>query len=817
MTADLRQHLRQFLLKLPAWEIPRQRHTLVAPILRGEPIWDDLDLFDDANTAVERLLSLFAKHGAGPYLVLLNGLREPEGQNEEIDLLVDRLRAIRPARPRQVWTDAPYRGLAFFDLRHAPIFFGRESETEEILRKMTQSCFTVVVGASGSGKSSLVRAGVWPRLAATKQWFVQAMTPLEMDNPAASFRASFVSACKDQDGFESKRSLAKDLEHEPIASIADRLLPKGKDYRWLLILDQMEELFATGRKEAAAAWLDRLLEATRPLASGQPSRFQVLATLRSDLFHHILDHPPLKRAVGREGGQHLLSVPGRLDIERMVSGPLMELELPVPWALDAALPSSIALDAGREPGGLAVMAFALRELYDLCATRQRLDCETYHSAAFGGLSGAIARRAEETLNDLGEGSDKTLERVFIRLVRVQPGDAATRRRELISVWDQDPEARTLVDAFQRARLLVFDKGGVVEVAHEALLREWPRLAAWIEQRRDAFALAERVRTEAHAWMKGPASRHHRRPWDTEQIEEFRVRLTDAGLIHALLDDPFVARLLTPEREWMAMEIELESTPHHRRAEIGRRLAKIGDELPGSGLMGGMPALLWCSIPVGEVEIEAHGRFPVAPFNLAACPITVRQFQVFLDAPDGFQNDKWWVKGERQPLNSDWDEASTNHPVTGVSWFDASAFCQWLSAKRGEEIRLPDEWEWQWAAQSARRVFLYPWGKVWRQTAANTAESSIRGTSAVGIYPRGRSEQGAWDLSGNVWEWCRNPYKNPKVTSASDTESRVLRGGSWYFYSDLARANSRFFNAPANRIFNIGFRVVCSSPIHQHPF
>ena len=121
--------------------------------------------------------------------------------------------------------------------------------------------------------------------------------------------------------------------------------------------------------------------------------------------------------------------------------------------------------------------------------------------------------------------------MFARLVRVDGDDAAVRRRERCSIWEGDSEALEVIQRFQEARLLVADRGAggdpTIEVAHEALLREWPRLARWIEERREAFQLAERVRTEAQAWMRGDSRRHGRRPWPTDLIEEYRQRL-EAG-------------------------------------------------------------------------------------------------------------------------------------------------------------------------------------------------------------------------------------------------------------------------------------------------
>jgi len=162
----------------------------------------------------------------------------------------------------------------------------------------------------------------------------------------------------------------------------------------------------------------------------------------------------------------------------------------------------------RHPGGLALMAFALRELYNACRESRRIDLATYRSEEFGGLGGVIARRAEATMASLGKEGHPALTRVFARLVRVSE-DAPTRRRERRSTWADDEEALKVIEVFQEARLLVADRGvdsddPMIEVAHEALLREWPKLANWIEERKHAFVLQERAPDgySPERWWKG---------------------------------------------------------------------------------------------------------------------------------------------------------------------------------------------------------------------------------------------------------------------------------------------------------------------------
>jgi formylglycine-generating enzyme required for sulfatase activity len=165
----------------------------------------------------------------------------------------------------------------------------------------------------------------------------------------------------------------------------------------------------------------------------------------------------------------------------------------------------------------------------------------------------------------------------------------------------------------------------------------------------------------------------------------------------------------------------------------------------------------------------------------------------------------------------WDEP--NHPRETVPWFEAMAFCAWLSDRLGYAIQLPTEWQWQQAACSGQAGFKYPWGQDYQTGFANIDETAgdagphyLQRTTAVGIYPQGNSLQGVSDLSGNVWEWCLNTYQEPANTKASGSFPRVVRGGSWVGGRGFARASFRYSYAPDLRFFNLGFRVCCVSPI-----
>lgn len=259
-----------------------------------------------------------------------------------------------------------------------------------------------------------------------------------------------------------------------------------------------------------------------------------------------------------------------------------------------------------------------------------------------------------------------------------------------------------------------------------------------------------------------------------------------------------------------------------RAEAGRVLAGLGDPRSGVGLNAqGWPAIDWVKIPAGKISLDENaGAFPVEAFYLARHPVTNRQFQSFIEDPQGYANPVWWAgldAAPETPSDPGWSEA--NHPRETVSWFEAMAFCAWLSARLGYSITLPAEWQWQQAACSGRASFNYPWGKDYRSGFANINETwgtdgphDLGRTSAVGIYPQGDSEQGGSDLSGNVWEWCLNGYDKPADTQPGGTFSRVVRGGSWVLSQGSACASYRNFCPPDSRCSPLGFRVCCVSPI-----
>ncbi len=271
-----------------------------------------------------------------------------------------------------------------------------------------------------------------------------------------------------------------------------------------------------------------------------------------------------------------------------------------------------------------------------------------------------------------------------------------------------------------------------------------------------------------------------------------------------------------------------------------------DPRAGVGIKNGLPDIAWVRIPDdGEFIYQKNQRRTEPDFWIAQYPVTYAQYRAFLEAPDGFRDGRWWRGLDAPKGHADAPGAQRfkhwNHPAENVSWYEAIAFCRWLTGKveakaegwetllpgelqaesRNWRITLPTEWQWEKAARG-RHGWQFPWGPEYKQGYANIDETYgsskvgphyLQKTSAVGMYPQGASPYGVLDLSGNVWEWCLNEYENPERTREDSSTDHVLRGGSWGDDVVSASALARHWNWHLNRFDLIGFRVVAvrSSP------
>lgn len=221
----------------------------------------------------------------------------------------------------------------------------------------------------------------------------------------------------------------------------------------------------------------------------------------------------------------------------------------------------------------------------------------------------------------------------------------------------------------------------------------------------------------------------------------------------------------------------------------------------------LPLLEWIDIPAGRVTLEGDGgTFDTAPFKIAKYPVTNAQFTAFIEDV-GYRDERWWddlAQNSGSPRASDWREPDA--PKLEVCWFEAVAFTRWLADRSGLAVRLPTEWEWQWAAVGASG-WDYPYGSGFDAAKCNTKESALTRTNTVTTYDHVETHFGTVDQSGNVWEWCLNEGLSPQHVQMEGMENRALRGGSWNNAATQARTAFRSHRTPRTRAFNIGFRVI----------
>ncbi|MFN0121314.1 MAG: SUMF1/EgtB/PvdO family nonheme iron enzyme [Blastocatellia bacterium] len=285
-------------------------------------------------------------------------------------------------------------------------------------------------------------------------------------------------------------------------------------------------------------------------------------------------------------------------------------------------------------------------------------------------------------------------------------------------------------------------------------------------------------------------------------------------------------------EWTPRLTDLQRAPDPRaRAAVGRAIGLIGpDTRKGVGVARDkngvpLPDIDWVEIPNGKFLYgDEKKELSLPTFKISRYPLTWAQFQTFVDDPEGITDPRWFAglaANEDERQMSEQRYQFSNHPRDRVSWYQAIAFCRWLSWRLGGgygldridewAVRLPTEFEWEKAARGTDGL-EYVYGKEYDPAKGNTRETGIGQTSAVGIFPHGASPYEVMDMSGNAWEWCLSSYKNPAREAQKEnlrsTDSRVLRGGSWFNYQVRARAAGRLINHPADRGDSIGVRLVC---------
>ncbi len=416
------------------------------------------------------------------------------------------------------WPDNPYRGLRYFDVDHAPIFQGRDEETLDLLQRLRErgeaGCASVViVGASGSGKSSLARAGVAAALLQhpydelAGKWQVVTLIP-GLINPNENLCLMLVAklaALLPELKAGRLEELAADLAESPSVTVRRGIIPvlnrtPDGEIRLLIVLDQMEELWTDRR--IGAEQREQFLEALEALA--RSGRIAIVSTLRSDFYPVAQLSTTFLRL--KEGRGHFdLLAPGAVATLRVITEPArlagqkFETDARTGRALDQVL-----LEEATRCAALPLLQFVLEGLYQQRDTEKRMLTFAAYDR-LGGVEGALGKRAVEVFIHIDFEAQASLPRVLSLLVSIDVnGDQApVRRRAALSDLRATPGSATLTDKLIAARFLTTDRVGgtaVASFAHEAILRRWDHVEQWIRDNRDLLHLRARVEQSQRRWQ-----------------------------------------------------------------------------------------------------------------------------------------------------------------------------------------------------------------------------------------------------------------------------------------------------------------------------
>lgn len=403
----------------------------------------------------------------------------------------------------------PYQGLNAFREQDAALFHGRKDDTKRLFDAVQSRDLVAVVGPSGSGKSSIVQAGLLPLIrrqrAPDDAWDVAVFTPgaRPFHRLAGALIHQLEPHLSETERLKEASNLGEAFAKGTvlIEEVVDRLLERshGTD-RFLLVVDQLEELFAQTPPADQGRFIEALLRAL------DHRKLTLVVTLRADFYHRAIG---LSRDLSDRMARGIVNLgPMREDeLAQAISAPARLVGVEFADGLE----DRIRRDVSEEPGNLPLLEFALTELW-VRAPRGPLTHAAYD--AIGGVAGAVARRADAEFNRLSLDEQAMAQRVFTRLVRAaRPDEVGGDTRQRIDIDDlsgdlgsSEGDTRRLVLGLANARLLVTDRDPnsgdeTVEVAHEALIREWEKLRGWVDEDREFLLWRQRLAVSLSEWER----------------------------------------------------------------------------------------------------------------------------------------------------------------------------------------------------------------------------------------------------------------------------------------------------------------------------
>ena len=546
--------------------VPGLKQLVVEPLAEVEVAELIGTVVDAADDTLRQIVALVhAETGGNPAAV--SGIID---RLSGVGVLADRLGPADVTRVHEVVALAcPYKGLLSFEAEDHARFFGRESFIATATERLAHEGFCAVVGPSGSGKSSVVRAGVLPALRARATgWSSITITP------GADPLGALAAALAERSGSDATPSQWKDrLETDPqtmVTAVADTETP-----RLVVFVDQFEECFTLcGDAGRRGAFFDAVVGA----AGRSGSDLALVLAVRGDYFGHCSEHPGLAALL--EIGTLLVTPLTPEELRDVIEQPAAAAGL----RLEPGLADVMLSDAADQLGGLPLLSHALLETWRRRRARL-LTVDAYHEA--GGVHGAIARTADAVFERLTDDEQRVARMLLVRLTAIGDGVEPTRRRapraELVTAGASGVVVDRVLDTLVDARLVVADDYDV-EIAHEALLGQWPRLRQWLDEDRDDLRLLADLERAARGWNNAA------RP----DSDLYRGTRLDAA---AELAERSTA-LTETERAFVGQSVSTRAAERAAERRVNRRLRR---------LIGVIGVALVVALVAGALAVVQNGR------------------------------------------------------------------------------------------------------------------------------------------------------------------------------------------------------------------
>ena len=838
--------------------------------------------------------------GVGRSLILVKYGAQP--QVKKVKPLLDEKGELR----------CPYQGLLAFTKKERPFFFGRKRVVDDIKSKLDRLNFVPLIGASGSGKSSVVLAGLMPWL---EELGWQILEPIKPGFKPLTMLESLLLPY-----FRDDQQLLDECINNPASEGLKPLLElfpcEHKEHKFLLVVDQFEELFTF----ALAEQRDRFIELITQVATIPDFPLAVVATMRADFIEPCLRYDGLRQII-QNNAEYLSTLRGSYLREAITEPAKLQ-----GYDVTIELCDKILEDIDeKEQGFLPLLEFALTQLWQKRdEAEHRLTLDTYE--AIGGIVGALNCQADKVYQykDYEKDSpqqertetEKTLiKRIFLNLLQIGDGEKDTRLRQpkafILSLAGDNQEGQKvlteLIEGEQglvKGRLLVTGKTereeeAWVDLAHEALIEKWDNLNLWRTETRKGRELAKQVDKDAKDWQKNNRSQYYL--WsgdklaDAEKIlQEYQDTVETTQLAKNFLEASSQQELYNYlrssdidnlERETLEKEaanksflnreklrnlLENEKEKAQIRLSASWLLKQWGEEVPiwtaevdkqGNIALSiiaendlpstvieqleGEISLEMVEIPGGEFWMGSRegeaGAYPderpphrvtISPFLMGKYPITQAQWRAVASLPK--------IERDLNPDPSTY-KGDSRRPVESISWYEAVEFCErlslWSQEKgKGYQYRLPSEAEWEYAcravisyqssviSEESIQNPIYPpyhFGCNIDPALANYGQTARARTTAVGRFQIVNAF-GLYDMHGNVWEWCLDPWHDNYKDAPNDGRAwkeelcpdvllkrkYVVRGGSW---GDGPRSCRSAYRGDCDYLSDFdGFRVVASS-------